>query len=192
MRRRLNEIAPPGQLGRWASRSAMATKNRKWTEKIVLVLVTPFLFAWVVLWLVFWGLSLPFQLLYEWWLKYQFRQRHGRFGRIVLFIYSDSPNWKDYVETNILPRLEPHVVTLNWSQRQDWQRRKPFEARLFQHWAGETEFNPMALVFAPTGSVRDVRFWQAFRDFKHGKDRSLKQAEQLLFSEVERIVSRAA
>ncbi len=170
----------------------MATKNRKWTETIVLILVSPLLLVWVVLWLVFWGLSLPFQLLYEWWLKYQFRQRHGRFGRFVLFIYSDSPNWKDYVEANILPRLEPHVVTLNWSQRQEWQRRNPFEARLFRHWACETEFNPMALVFPPTGSVRDVRFWQAFRDFKHGKDRSLKQAEELLFSEVERIVSRAA
>jgi hypothetical protein len=168
------------------------SKNRSWTERLIVVAVTPLLLAWAAVWLVVWALSLPFQLMYEWWLKYQFHHRHGRFGRFVLFIYSDSPNWKDYVETNILPRLEPHVVTLNWSQRREWQRRKPFEARLFRHWACETEFNPMALVFAPTGVVRDVRFWQAFRDLKHGKDAPLKQAENLLFSEVERIASKAA
>jgi hypothetical protein len=169
----------------------MATKNVTSTEKIILILLTPLLLAWFAIGLAFWALSLPFQLLYEWWLKRQFRQRHGRFGRFVLFIYSDSPNWKDYIETNILPRLEPHVVTLNWSQRREWQRRNPFEARLFRHWACETEFNPMALVFVPTGAVRDIRFWQAFRDLKHGKDRPLRQAEDILFSEVARIVSKA-
>jgi hypothetical protein len=70
---------------------AMITKNGKWTEKVILILVTPLLLAWFALGLFLWALSLPVQLLYEWWLKYQFRQRHGRFGRFVLFIYSVPP-----------------------------------------------------------------------------------------------------
>jgi hypothetical protein len=37
-----------------------------------------------------------------------------------------------------------------------------------------------------------VRFWEAFRQFKHGKARLLKEAENVLFSEVERIASKAA
>ncbi|MEA2203727.1 MAG: hypothetical protein QOE77_503 [Blastocatellia bacterium] len=109
-----------------------------------------------------------------------------------MFIYSDSPNWKDYIETKVLPQLEPHVVTLNWSERAQWRETHPFEARVFRHWAGEAEFNPMALIFSSIGTVTEVRMWRAFRDLKHGKDHSLRVAENLLFSEVNRIVSKTA
>jgi hypothetical protein len=170
----------------------MATDVQTRNEKILLIALTPFLVAWAVLWLFLWALTLPFQYLYEWWLAYRFRQIHGRFGRFVLFIYSDSPNWKDYIETKLLPELEPHVVTLNWSQRAQWRQTHPLEARVFRHWAGEKEFNPMALIFSSIWTVTEVRLWRAFRDLKHGKDRSLHLAENLLFSEVQRIASKTA
>jgi hypothetical protein len=64
-------------------------------EKVTLIVLAPLLVAWAALWLFFWALTLPAQYLYEWWLAYQFRQIHGRFGRFCLFIYYDSPNWKD-------------------------------------------------------------------------------------------------
>jgi hypothetical protein len=170
---------------------AMAKRTQGW-KKVVLILVTPFLIVYCVLGLMLWALAQPFLYLYEWWLAYQFRQRHGRFGRFVLFIYSDSPNWKDYIETQLLPQLEPHVVTLNWSERAQWRQTHPFEARVFRHWAGKKEFNPMALIFSSIWTVTEVRLWRAFRDLKHGKDLSLRFAENLLFSEVQRIASKTA
>jgi hypothetical protein len=161
-------------------------------EKVILVVLAPLLVAWAALSLFVWALTLPFQYFYEWWLAYRFRQIHGRFGRFVLFIYSDSPNWKEYIETSLLPQLEPHVVTLNWSQRAKWGQTNSFEARVFRHWAGEKEFNPMALVFSSIWTVTEVRLWRAFLDLKHGQDRSLRLAEKLLFSEVERVASKTA
>jgi hypothetical protein len=166
--------------------------KHKSTEYLTQIFVAPLLLVVAVVWLVLLVVFYPFRFAYEQWLTFRFWQRHGKYGRFVLFIYSDSPNWKDYIEANILPRLEPHVVTLNWSERQKWKRSNPFEARLFSHWAGESEFNPLALIFAPTGKVQGVRFWQAFKDLKHGKDRLLKQAESLLFTELERIAANGA
>jgi len=51
------------------------------------------------------------------WLKTKFRIRHGRKGRFILFVYSNSPNWKDYIESNVLPRVENYSIALNWSER---------------------------------------------------------------------------
>src|SRR6266852_5675120 len=41
-------------------------------------------------------------------------------GRDILFVYSDSPIWHDYVEQHILPYLGERAVVLNWSQRRGW------------------------------------------------------------------------
>jgi hypothetical protein len=166
--------------------------KQKSTGYLTQILVAPLLIIVAVVWLVLLAVFYPFRFAYERWLIFRFWRRHGRHGRFVLFVYSDSPNWKDYIEANILPRLEPHVVTLNWSDRREWKRSNPFEARLFNHWGGESEFNPLALVFAPKGKVKRVRFWQAFKDLKHGKDRLLKQAESVLFTEVVRTAANGA
>ena len=167
-------------------------KSRDWTETFALILMTPLLLLAGFVVLLFYVVAYPFILSYRQWLTFHFWQRHGKHGRFILFVYSDSPNWKDYIEANILPRIESHAFTLNWSKRKEWQRINPFEAKVFHHWAGDKEFNPMALVFSPGGKVQDVRFWRAFRDFKHGKEGLLKQSERLLFTEVERIASRLA
>jgi hypothetical protein len=52
------------------------------------------------------------------WLRARWEATHGKFGRRVLLVYSSSPNWQEYVEEDLLRRLDPHVVTLNWSDRQ--------------------------------------------------------------------------
>ena len=69
-------------------------------------------------------------------LKVRFWLRHGRKGKMILFVYSDSSNWKDYIETNILPRIEAHSVILNWSKRREWGSRMQLETKLFNQWAG--------------------------------------------------------
>lgn len=104
-----------------------------------------------------------------------------------MLVYSESPNWQDYIEANWLPRLRSHAVILNWSDRNDWKQAKPLEAKILRHWGGYSEFNPMAVYFPRVGKVKTIRFFKAFRDFKHGKERSLKQAESELFAIVDQI-----
>ena len=42
----------------------------------------------------------------------------------------------------------------------------------------------MAILLSSEGKMKEIRFWQAFKDFKHGKDKLLKEAEESLFNEV--------
>lgn len=170
----------------------MAKNNTRWKEILWLILLSPLLLLLGVLLLVVAAVWFPLNRVYEQWLKYCFWKRHGRFGRFVLFVYSDSPNWKEYIEQNILPAIKPHVVTLNWSKRKEWAKTNPFEAKIFHHWAGEREFNPIALLLPPDGKVKKVRFWQAFRDLKHGKDALLNEAEKVLFEEIKTYDTKAA
>jgi hypothetical protein len=88
--------------------------------------------------------------------------------RQVLFVYSDSPVWKDYIETQILPRLGDRAVVLNWSERRHW---KPWSLAplAFHRFAGSQAFNPVAVILRPFRTVKVLRYWNAFKDFKHGK-----------------------
>ena len=164
----------------------MAEKTKNTFDFLIPIVAAPLLLLVGAFCLLYAALTFPFKLLRGEWLKYLFWRRHGRHGRLLLFVYSDSPNWKAYVESNILPRIEGHAVTLNWSRRREWARTHPFEAKLFRRWAGEREFNPLALVIRPGRRVKVFRFWQAFRDFKHGRDKALTEVQGALFAEVER------
>ena len=117
-------------------------------------------------------------------LKFLFRRRYGRKGKSILFVYSDSSLWKEYVEENILPRLEPHAVVLNWSKRQEWKGQNRFETRVFENWAGADEFVPTAIVFSRTGKVQVFRLWPTSRDRKPGKAKPLPEARQALLAAV--------
>ena len=100
-------------------------------------------------------------------------------GRDVLFVYSDSPIWRDYVEERILPYLGERAVVLNWSER---KRLRVSLARLaFHHFGGYRQFNPLAVVFRPFRRTRTFRLWQPFRDFKHGRPEALRQMESEFF-----------
>jgi hypothetical protein len=122
--------------------------------------------------------------LYKLWFRFRFWLRYRSCGKFILFVYSDSPIWKEYIEANILPRIGRHAVTLNWSERKRWTAENPFEQKVFQSWAGYKEYNPVAIILRPKGKVKVIRFLQAFRDYKHGKEDRLKKAEQDLFKEV--------
>lgn len=156
----------------------MAKNTTHWKQIFWFFVLAPIL----LLVLVVTALLYPLLKIYEQWIKYRFWRRHGRFGRCILFVYSDSPNWKTYIEQTILPDIQPYVVILNWSNRKEWPKTNPFEAQVFHRWAGEKEFNPIAII--PDGTVKVVRFWRAFREFKHGKDTLLKEAERMLLDEV--------
>ncbi|HET6836699.1 MAG TPA: hypothetical protein VFH24_01585 [Gemmatimonadales bacterium] len=42
---------------------------------------------------------------------------------------------------------------------------------------GDREYNPVAIIIPKTGKMRVIRFWKAFRDYRHGKDQALRRAE---------------
>jgi hypothetical protein len=65
-------------------------------------------------------------------------------------------------------------------------RLPPFEARLFNQWAGSGEFTPTAILFPLMGKVKVLRLWQLSQNPKHGKDKVSKEAEQSLFACVPR------
>ena len=119
----------------------------------------------------------------------RFRTEWGVQGRDVLLVYSNSPNWQAYVEQSWLQRWGHRAVVLNWSERRLWARPGSPEVQLFRVFSGDREFNPLGIVVPPVGrKVYVVRFWQAFRDRKHGKLESLSKAE----AELERHLSAAS
>src|SRR4030065_2372584 len=124
----------------------------------------------------------PFALRFG--LKVRFWIRHGRRGKVILFVYSDSSTWKDHIETKILPRLEACSVILNWSKRREWESSMQFEARLFNQWAGSGEFTPTAILFPLLGKVKVFRLWHLSPNPKQGKNKVSKEAEQSLFAAV--------
>jgi hypothetical protein len=111
------------------------------------------------------------------WLQREFHARWGSSGKRVLLVYSNSPHWQTYIEEHWLPRIGSVAVVLNWSERTRWPEQHPFEREIFRMWAGDREFNPLAIVIPEHGPVHVIRFWRAFRDHKHGKDRALRAAE---------------
>jgi hypothetical protein len=85
-------------------------------------------------------------------------------------------NWKAYLEANIVPKLPANTVVLNWSNRAQWPRFS-LPVMLFRCFAGEREFNPIGLVFERFDFVESYRFWQPFRDAKHGRSEALQLVE---------------
>ena len=109
-------------------------------------------------------------------LRFKFQQLARRQGKFVLFVYSDSPNWKSYIEQNILPHVQEYAIILNWSERSQWDM-SSWIVRAFYHWGGQRDFNPIAIVFYSLVNVRVFRFFKAFHELKRGKPGILKKIE---------------
>jgi hypothetical protein len=147
----------------------------KWWQTALLIPLAPMLLAVVVFALVCLLVSTVCLhiAIWSWWCIR---------GRDILFVYSDSPIWHDYIEDYVLPHLGERAVVLNWSQRKGW--RLSLARMAVHHFGGWTEFNPMALVFRPFRRTRKFRFWQPFRDFKHGHPEALHKMESEFFGRI--------
>jgi hypothetical protein len=135
-------------------------------------------------------IAIPFmipKLIHGFFLRSSFRKIAIKQGKFILFVYSDSPNWKPYIETNILPKVQEHATILNWSERSIWDN-KSWAVRTFKHWGGQVDFNPVAIVFCNLLKVKVFRFYQPFLEYKHGKVNSLQTVETQLFELVHEIV----
>lgn len=185
----------------------MTVRNRiRPLLRLALIPLAPLIFAVLVL-------AVPLVLIRGAWerfrtgaLRREFLSVHGGQGKRALLVYSNSPNWKSYIEERWLPRLEDHVVLLNWSERGTWSR-SALETRVFRTFSGDREFNPIVIIFLDSppsdldtwlaairrgdllrifvphaAGTEVVRFWKAFRDFKHGRDGRLRDAERRMFT----------
>ena len=138
----------------------------------------------------------------------KFQRKHP--GKLGILVYSNSPNWQRYIEERWLPVYQHHFVVLNWSDRSNWDVRSRFEAKVFRRYTGPVEYNPVVILLGhaepfatfrawvaairagePFGMLapsapraRVIRFWKAFRDYKHGKPRALEKAEAELATAV--------
>jgi hypothetical protein len=143
----------------------------------VAVVLTPAILVFVAAAVLAVGLRaiVLYLLVWTWWIG-PARQR-------VLVVYSESPIWQEHMEREIVPRLPPRTVVLNWSQRKQWSRLS-FPVLLFDAFTGRREFNPIVLVFRRFSLVERFRFWRPFHDAKHGHADALRVLELQLFERV--------
>jgi hypothetical protein len=100
-------------------------------------------------------------------------------GKDILIVYSRSPHWMEYFEAGLIPRLEYRAMTLNWSDRAKWTR-FALSTLVFRAFRGETSFNPMVILFRPLRWPAQFRFYESFKQRKHGKHESLAELEAKL------------
>jgi hypothetical protein len=143
-------------------------------------------------------LIIPAGLLIRWikgkWLRHKFEFKWGQHGKRFLLVYSESPNWQQHIEEKWIPKLKERAVFLNWSHRSEWLQtwNIPIEVKIFWHWGGYREFNPMAIYFPKKGKIKIIRFWKAFKDFKHGKEAVLSKTEREMFDIIDELERESA
>ncbi len=108
-----------------------------------------------------------------------------------VLVYSDSPNWKLYIESSWFPALADRVAILNWSQSKSWD--KSLSVRLFwffcagRWWFYENvqhNINPALILLRGLRYPRVYRYYQAFRDMKHGHPEALRRLEDRMFADI--------
>lgn len=148
-----------------------SSKEIKGLAKILLIAVSlilglPILLIAAVFYL-FWGAILYVSVWLTW------RQQY------VLFVYSDSPIWKEYMEREILPFIKDRAIILNWSERKSWKQ--SLSTFVFRYFGGSRNFNPIAIVLRPFQVAKTYRFYQAFKKFKHGNPEEVQEIKNKLF-----------
>ena len=133
---------------------------------LLVIALSPILFIAVFLY-VLWGAILYIAIWLTW------KKQH------VLFVYSNSPIWRDYIEREILPYIQDRAVILNWSERRQWKNSLAVLA--FRYFAGYKNFNPIGIVFRPFHFVKTYRFFEAFKEFKHGDPKRVEEIKNELF-----------
>jgi hypothetical protein len=104
-------------------------------------------------------------LVWVWWLPK---------GKDVLYVSSDSPIWKEYMETEVFPLVAERAIVLSWSARSKWPKWS-FAVRVFHTFGRGRDFNPMVVLFRPFRRAKIFRFLPAFEERKHGNSASVEQ-----------------
>lgn len=146
--------------------------RRRAVEAALIIVLLPVVIplALIGLLLHFLNKAAVYLLVWLWWLPS---------GKDVLFVCSDSPVWKEYMETEIFPLVSGRAVVLNWSARHKWPKWS-FTIRVFRTFGHRRDFNPMVVLFRPLRKARIFRFLPAFKDFKHGQTEGLEKLRREL------------
>ena len=98
----------------------------------------------------------------------------SRHKKWVVFVYSDSPKWKDHVEANILPALPPGAAIINRSR--PWLKNS-LAGKAYQHFGGQNDYCPIGIVIDRGKPARCFRFFRPFLCAKQGDESSLHAVE---------------
>jgi hypothetical protein len=141
--------------------------GRKVLKFALVVLLLPIILPLAILGLVLHVLNkaVVYLLVWMWWTPR---------GKDALYISSDSPIWKEYMEAEIFPLVAERAVVLNWSARSKWSKWS-FAVRVFRTFGRGRDFNPMVILFRPFHRARIFRFLPAFQEQKHGNNASVEE-----------------
>ena len=108
------------------------------------------------------------------------RRRWTRRGVRCLLVYSDSPAWRDHIQTSWLSRMGDVAIVLNWSERASW--RSDLRVRVFRRFCAERRnFNPAVVVFRGLREPYVFRFFYAFQEVKANRRQYLEALEAQMF-----------
>ena len=138
-------------------------KINKFTDVLLLILVFSILIPYIII-----AYLIP-RFLMGIFLRFEFTWEKIIKGNHIIFVYSNSRLWKEYIEQNIIPRINDQALILNWSDRIKWNKWS-WPIRAFHHWGGDRDFNPLAIVYSNFVVVRIFRFYKPFHDYAKGKD----------------------
>jgi hypothetical protein len=148
-------------------------KNTKtnWPLTVLLVMLAPILVPLIIFLLLVLAIAVPLSYLLLYLCIWSFWLTRGR---DILFVYSDSPIWRDYMLSEMLPSVESRAIVLNWSERRTWKRWS-LRALAFKFFSGHKAFNPLIVVFRPFRLAQKFRFWPAFREWKQGNKQAVER-----------------
>jgi hypothetical protein len=138
--------------------------GRKALGRVATILMLPIILAMTVISFVLLLVSLPLLFVYKILLRILILKYWIREGKDVLFVYSDSPVWREYMLNEVLPLVRERAVVLNCSEQKSWKR--SLAKAVFYAYKSNRNWNPMVLVFPKVGRVRQIRFHDAFKSWK--------------------------
>jgi len=141
--------------------------GRKVAKFVFIVVLLPVILPLAIVAIILHVLNTLFVYLFVWlwWLPT---------GKDVLYVSSDSPIWKEYMETEVFPLVAKRAHVLNWSARSKWPKWS-FDVRVFRFFGRKRDFNPMVVLFRPFRRARIFRFLPAFQEHKHGNSTGVEQ-----------------
>jgi hypothetical protein len=153
-------------------------KENKWYNQLLVVILLP-IWLPLVLFILVLVLIVSIIINLSVWLFWSTR------GIRLLYVYSNSPIWQAHIEQEILPKLLEGAIVLNWSERKAWKRIN-MASLVFWHFGGYRAFNPMAVILKPFRRAKVFRFYEAFKDYKYGKNETLIKLESDFFETLKR------
>lgn len=148
-------------------------EKQKDNSSILVILIKTIIIICIVVFLI---PIIPYLLIVEIIFRIEFQIFSMRTKKKVILINSDSPIWHDYIFDNIVPLFGDKVLTLNWSQRNVWDKSK-WEVKAFNHWGGNYEYNPLIIINNGFFQIKVIRLYEAFAQYKHGKESELQKKE---------------